>query len=66
MLTLSWKLDKVQLLAFLRSSNMRWDERVHEGLEIRSPPLRQRITNLPLLIDTLATKLRTNRSQAFI
>ncbi len=45
---------------------MRWDERVHESLEIRSPPLRQRITNLPLLINTLATELCTNRSQSLI
>jgi hypothetical protein len=58
--------NKVQLLALLRSSDMRWDERVHEGLEIGSPPLRQRITDLPLFIDTLTTELRTNWSQALI
>lgn len=45
---------------------MRGDERVHEGLEIGSPPLRQRITDLPLFIDTLTTELRTNWSQALI
>lgn len=45
---------------------MCWDERVHEGLEIRSPPLRQRITNLPFLIDTLAAKLRTDGCQALV
>lgn len=65
-LTLSWKLDEIQLLALLRPSDMRWDEWVHEGLEIRSPPLRKRITNLPLLINALTTELRTNRCQTLI
>lgn len=63
---MSRKLNKIQLLALLGPGDMRWDERVHESLEIRSPPLRQRITNLPLLINTLATELCTNRSQSLI
>ena len=45
---------------------MRWDERIHKRLEIWSPPLRQSITNLPLLVDTLATKLRSNRRKALV
>ena len=64
--TLSRKLDEIQLLTLLRPRDMRWDEWVHEGLEIRPPPLRQRITNLPLLIDALATKLCAYRRQSLI
>lgn len=39
-LTLLRQLDKIQLLALLRSGNMSWQKRVHERLEIRTPPLR--------------------------
>jgi len=45
---------------------MRRDEGVHESLEIRPPPLRQRITNLPFLINALAAKLRTYRRQSLV
>lgn len=64
--TLSRKLNKIQLLTLLRPRNMRWDKRIHKRLEIRPPPLRQRIPNLPLLIHALPTKLRAHRRQSFI
>lgn len=41
-------------------------KRVHERLEIRPPPLSQSITNLPVLIDTLAGELRAHRGQTLI
>lgn len=60
------KLDEIELLALLWARNVGWDERIHEGLEIRPPPLRQGIANLPLLIDALAAELRANRSQPLV
>lgn len=66
LLTLSWKLDEIQLLALLGSRNMGRDEWVHERLEIRSPPLRQRISNLPILIDALTTELSTHGRKPLI
>lgn len=45
---------------------MRWVERVHERLEIGSPPLRNRVCDLPLIIDTLARELSPRRCQALI
>jgi hypothetical protein len=65
-LTLPRKLDEIQLLALLRPRNMRRDERVHERLEIRPPPLRQRIADLPFFIDALAAKLRAHRRQPLV
>lgn len=41
-------------------------ERVHKRLEIRPPPLRQRIANFPVLVDTFAGKLRADGGQAFV
>jgi hypothetical protein len=45
---------------------MRRNERVHEGLEIGSPPLCQCITNNPLVIDTLACELCANWCEALV
>ena len=45
---------------------MRWDERVHEGLEIWPPPLRQCVTNLPLVVDAFASELRAYRRKALV
>lgn len=45
---------------------MRGDEWVHEGLEVGSPPLRKRITDLPLVVHTLARELAANRSEALV
>lgn len=42
------------------------EERVHESFEIRTPPLRKSITNLPGLVDTFARKLRADRSETFV
>ena len=40
--------------------------RIHEGLKTRSPPLRKRIRDLPLIIDTCARELVPRRCQALI
>ena len=45
---------------------MRRIVRIHEGLKARSPPLRNRICDLPLIIDTLAGKLGSRRRQALV
>ena len=45
---------------------MRWDKGVHERLEIGPPPLCQCIPDLPLIVDTLARKLRAHRRQPLI
>lgn len=41
-------------------------ERVHERLEVRPPPLRQRVANLPVLVDALAGELRADGRQALV
>jgi hypothetical protein len=43
-----WKLDEVELLAFLGSRDVRGNEGVHEGLEVSPPPLRKTIPDLPV------------------
>ena len=45
---------------------MRWQERIHERLKIRPPPLRKRIRNLPLIVDTLARELGPGWGQALV
>ena len=45
---------------------MSGEERVHESLEIRTPPLRESITNLPGFVDTFARELRADRSETFV
>ena len=45
---------------------MRRAEWIHERLEIRSPPLRDRVCNLPLIIDTFTRELSPRRRQALI
>ena len=45
---------------------MRWDEGVHERLEVGPPPLRKRIANAPLVIDALARELRADGRQALV
>lgn len=45
---------------------MRWDKWVHESLEIRPPPLRQGVTDLPLLIDALAAELGADGGQPLV
>lgn len=64
--TAARQLDEIQLLALLGPRHMRGDERVHERLEIRAPPLRQRVADLPLVVDALAGKLRADGRQALV
>jgi hypothetical protein len=58
--------DKVQLLALLRPGDVCWQEWVHEGLEIGAPPLRKRITNFPVFVDSLTGELRSHGGQALV
>ena len=39
---------------------------VHEGLKAGSPPLRNRVCDLPLIVDTLAGELGPRRRQALV
>jgi hypothetical protein len=59
-------LDEVQLLALLRPVDVRWDEGVHEGLEVGPPPLRQCVADYPLVIDTLARELCADWCEALV
>jgi hypothetical protein len=45
---------------------MRRDEGIHKRLEIRAPPLRKRIADLPLIINALTRELRAHRSKPLI
>ena len=45
---------------------MRRVEWIHERLEVGSPPLRDRVCNLPLIIDTFTRELSPRRRQALI
>ena len=45
---------------------MRRQKRIHERFEIRPPPLRQRVANLPLIVHTLARELRADRCEALV
>jgi len=42
------QLDKVEFLALLGPSDVRGDERIHEGLEVGPPPLREAVADLPV------------------
>ena len=55
------QLNKIQLLALLRSSHMSRVEWIHERFEVGPPPLSERVCNLPLVIDTLARELGPRR-----
>lgn len=45
---------------------MRWEKRVHEGLEVRSPPLGQGVAYLPFVVHALARELVAYWCQTFI
>jgi hypothetical protein len=45
---------------------MRGDERVHESLEVGSPPLRKSVADLPFVVDALACELRANWRKALV
>lgn len=65
-LTLLWQLNEIQFLTLLRPRHMSRKERIHESLEIRPPPLRERITDLPILVHALTRELRSDRSQTLV
>lgn len=52
-LTALRQLYHVQLLALLRSRDMRRDKRIHECLKVGSPPLREGVCNLPVPVARL-------------
>ena len=45
---------------------MRGNEWVHEGLEVRSPPLRKRVADLPFIVDAFTCELRADWCKALI
>jgi len=45
---------------------MRRKEGIHEGFKVGSPPLRQCIANLPLIVDAFAGELAAYRGQSFV
>lgn len=45
---------------------MRWEERVHEGLKVRSPPLCEGVAYLPFVVHALARELVAYWCQTFI
>ena len=65
-LTLLRQLDEIQFLALLRPSHMSREERVHERLEVRPPPLRQRVTDLPVFVNAFARELRADGGETLV
>jgi hypothetical protein len=59
-------MDEIELLALLRPGAVGRNKRVHEGLEVGPPPLRECIANVPIIVDTFASKLRSYWSQSFV
>lgn len=59
------KLDEIQLLAFLGARDVRRDERVHECLEVGTPPLREAVANLPVCCLFSLAKT-ANRSETIV
>lgn len=45
---------------------MRREERVHEGLEVGPPPLREGVADLPFVVDTFPAKLGSDRSKTLV
>jgi len=45
---------------------MRWKERVHEGLKVRSPPLCKGVAYLPFVVHALARELVAYWCQTFV
>lgn len=60
------QLDEIELLAFLGPRYVRRQKGIHEGFEIGSPPLRQCVTDLPLIIDALARELTANGREPLV
>lgn len=59
-------MDEVEFLDFLRSRDVGRDERVHERLEVWTPPLGESVTDLPFIIDALTRKLIADRGETFV
>ena len=57
---------EVELLALLWPGDVRGDERVHESLEVRPPPLRKSVADLPLVVDAFAGELRAYGCEALV
>ena len=60
------QVDQVELLALLGPGDVRGQERVHEGLEVGPPPLRQAVAHLPLVVDGVARELVADGREALI
>lgn len=61
------ELDQVKLFALLGARAMTRDERVHEGFEIRPPPLRESIGDIPIMsVDAVTGELRPDRSKTVV
>ena len=44
------QLDEIELLALFRSRDVAGNERVHEGLEVWAPPLREGVGDIPVVV----------------
>lgn len=60
------QLNEIQLLALLRPRHVRRNKRVHERLKVGSPPLCERVTNLPLIVHALAGELASDGGKPFV
>lgn len=65
-LTALWELDKIQLLALLGASDMWREERVHESLEVGSPPLGKGVGDVPFTCVAIVGELGSRWSKTFI
>lgn len=64
-LTGLWELDEVELLALLGAGDVGRDEGVHEGLEVRPPPLGKTVADMPVR-RVLAVAQAADRGQALV
>ena len=60
------QLYEVELLTLFRPRYVRWDERVHEGLEVGPPPLRKGVANDPFVVDTFTRELSAHWCKSFV
>jgi len=47
---LLWHLNEKQFLALFWLGDVSWDEGIHKGLEVWPPPLRQAVSDLPVIV----------------
>jgi hypothetical protein len=64
--TATWKLYEVELLTLLRARDVCRDKWVHERLEVGPPPLRQCVTDLPLVVDAFACELGADGRETLV